>query len=388
MPEASAFSEPARAVLRLLKEEHNVLISGAPGTGKTRLLREVSRAFESPAQASAVPPYRRSGVLLPAAATPGEDWLPSPDRTRKVFPTVFDQKTRYRDFVRGLVPRVSPLEEEGGVRFRVSSGTLYRASEYARTGAGAALVTIDEINRGPAVQVFGDTIVAIESDKRLGPGGERLDTTQRFEVMGDDGEPKLYELPHHLYVLGAMNQADTSVEPLDVAFQRRWAPFHLLPEPAVLFKHFGLDAAAELAAPAEGEGAIEISAAAASAADVYRAAVRAWLEVNRRIALGRGRDFQLGHGVFMACVPPPPAAPAGEALDYVSRGWAKVRAPIDEVFFGDTRAIAAALNVQSNSAHPYSLANEVFAGERVLQLVEQPVAGETLYRLLRAVGMR
>ncbi|HEX6749204.1 MAG TPA: AAA family ATPase [Longimicrobium sp.] len=388
MPDVPALSQQAREVLRLLKDQHNVLISGAPGTGKTRLLAEVSRAFESPPQAAAVPPYRRTGVLLPAAALPGEDWLPSPDRTRRVFPTVFDQKTKYRDFVRGLVPSVAAAGEEAGVRFRVSSGTLYRASEHARSGTGASLVTIDEINRGPAVQVFGDTIVAIESDKRLGSDGERLFSTQQFEVMGDDGEAKLYELPHHLYLLGAMNQADTSVEPLDVAFQRRWAPYHLVPDPVVLLKHFGLDASAEPETVGGSTGDNGLPEGPVSAADVYRAATRAWLQVNRRIALGRGRDFQLGHGVFMAPAPPPPDAAPGAALDYVSRGWAKVRAHVDEVFFGDTRAIAAALNVQDNPEHPYKLTSEAFAGERMLQLQEAPLTGTDLYRLLRAVGAR
>ena len=43
------------------------------------------------------------------------------------------------------------------------------AAEYALQPDSAALVVIDEINRGPAVQVFGSAIVGIERSKRKGP---------------------------------------------------------------------------------------------------------------------------------------------------------------------------------------------------------------------------
>lgn len=371
-------SPEAMAVLQLLKDEHNVLISGAPGTGKTRLLAEVARLFTSKPTAAQVPGYQPgAAVLIPAR--PGQDklWLPAPDRDRKVFSTVFDQKTKYRDFVRGLVPQVTPEAAEAGIRFRVSSGTLYRASEHARTLGGASLVIVDEINRGPAVQVFGDTIVAIESDKRLTPDGEHSDSTAQFELLGDTGEPQEYAFPHHLYLLAAMNQADTSVEPLDVAFQRRWAPYRLLPSTDSLLAHFGIGTV---------DG--DLPDEPATATDVYRATIRAWLQVNRRITIGRGKDFQLGHGVFMTDAPPPPAALGADALAYVRRGWGKVRAHVDEVFFGDTRAIAAALNVAKNPRHPYKLESHFFADEQMLEFVEPELDSTGFYKLLREVAQQ
>jgi 5-methylcytosine-specific restriction protein B len=371
-------SPDAIAVLQLLKDEHNVLISGAPGTGKTRLLAEVARTFEWKPTAAQVPGYQPgAAVLIPARQGQDKPWLPAPDRQRKVFPTVFDQKTKYRDFVRGLVPRVTPEADQAGVRFRVSNGTLYRASEHARTPDGASLVVIDEINRGPAVQVFGDTIVAIEPDKRLGPDGKYREGTQEFELMDDAGEVRLYALPHHLYLLAAMNQADTSVEPLDVAFQRRWAPYRLLPRGDILVAHFGIGTA-------DGDLPDEPT----SAADVYRVIIRAWLEVNRRITIGRGKDFQLGHGVFMLDEPPPPDGPAAEGLAYVRRGWGKLRAHVDEVFFGDTRAIAAVLNISKNPKHPYKLNTHVFADEQMLELVEPDLDDAEFYKLLREVAQQ
>ena len=100
-------------------------------------------------------------------------------------------------------------------KFRIAEGVLYKASEHARRAGHAALVIIDEINRGPAVQVFGGSIVAMESDKRLGPGGERMPSTQYFELLNPrTGDLIEYAFPESLYLLAAMNQADVSVDTL------------------------------------------------------------------------------------------------------------------------------------------------------------------------------
>ena len=40
-------SEDCKKTLKLLARSRNVLISGAPGTGKSRLLAEVAYAFET-----------------------------------------------------------------------------------------------------------------------------------------------------------------------------------------------------------------------------------------------------------------------------------------------------------------------------------------------------
>ena len=83
-------SDEARAVLRRLKEHGNVLIIGAPATGKTRLLLEVREAFAWTPGASYNP---QATVPLPAIPEDVAVWLPSPERPqRKVFETVFHQK--------------------------------------------------------------------------------------------------------------------------------------------------------------------------------------------------------------------------------------------------------------------------------------------------------
>ena len=131
----------------------------------------------------------------------------------------------------------------------------------------------------------------MSGSKRKGPDGLPTDETWQFEVLASTSAVQRdFALPWDLYLLAAMNLADTSVEPLDVAFLRRFTPYRLEPGREPIVAHLGLDLNTVDS---------DIPETAGVAADAYRAAIRAWEAVNRRIALGRGPDFRIGHGVFL-----------------------------------------------------------------------------------------
>lgn len=382
---ANEFSPECKEALKLLARSRNVLVSGPPGTGKSKLLAEVALAFgkgiaqaaaagvpvHNPASRIPIPPA--AGVVNPAIA---KDY-PAPAKTdRKVFRTVFHQNSKNRDFISGITPAVNKVA--GQPDFRIISGTLYRASQHAKGQHGAALLIIDEINRGPAVQVFGGSIVAIEPDKRLAPDGSKRDETQYFELLDPaTGEIAEYALPHDLYILAAMNQADASVEPLDVAFLRRWEPLRLEPDAKVLRDFYGLPAAT----------ADPLPETPTTTAHAFEAAARAWVAVNDQISLGRGVEFQIGHGVLMSDAKPA-AMTLDEALSFLCVGWAKVRAHVEEVFFGDIRGIAATLNALDGPAfNPFKLTETTFADDLRFRL-EGPnnFSAADIYPALRAIA--
>jgi 5-methylcytosine-specific restriction protein B len=371
-------SEDCKKALKLLARSRNVLVSGPPGTGKSKLLAEVALAFETAfglAPAGGPPQLNPvGGIPIPPAAGAVKD-IPAPTKMdRKVFRTVFHQNSKYRDFVSGITPAVN--KQVGAPDFTIVKGTLYRASEHAKGANGAALLIIDEINRGPAVQVFGGAIVAMESDKRLASGGAKRAETQFFEMLDPiSGDVIEYALPHDLYILAAMNQADASVEPLDVAFLRRWEPLRLEPDEAALRTFYGLAV----------KGAAALPDAPASVNDALEASVSAWVAVNAQIALGRGPEFQIGHGVLMSDVTPQTLG-LKEALGTLCVGWAKVRAHVEEVFFGDTRGIAAVLNaLDGPTFNPFKLTETTFADDLRFRLEGPPNFSEdNIYAALRA----
>lgn len=371
-------SDDCKQALKLLSRSRNVLVSGPPGTGKSKLLAEVALAFETGfgvAPAGGPPQLKPvGGIPIPPAAGAVKD-IPAPTKMdRKVFRTVFHQNSKYRDFVSGITPAVN--KQAGTPDFTIVKGTLYRASEHAKGVNGAALLIIDEINRGPAVQAFGGAIVAMESDKRLAPDGARRAETQFFEMLDPiSGDVIEYALPHDLYILAAMNQADASVEPLDVAFLRRWEPLRLEPDEEALRTFYGLGA----------KSANPVPDVLTSVSDALEASVSAWVAVNAQIALGRGPEFQIGHGVLMSNVRPQTLG-LNEALGTLCVGWAKVRAHVEEVFFGDTRGIAAALNALDGPVfNPFKLTETTFADD-LRFLLEGPknFAENNIYAALRA----
>jgi 5-methylcytosine-specific restriction protein B len=184
-----------------------------------------------------------------------------------------------------------------------------------------------------------------------------------------------YSLPHDLYILGAMNQADASIEPLDIAFLRRWEPLNLNANEGILRDFYQL-----------GDHDGRTLPSTLTIPDALEASVRALKAVNEQISLGRGSEFQVGHGVLMSDVGPSTLGKE-EALEVLCMGWAKVIAHVEEVFFGDIRSIAETLNClhKSDPGNPYSFVEATFAGEHRFKLVRpENLTPSTIYHALRA----
>lgn len=379
------YSPECLAVLELLKTCKNVLITGAPACGKTTLMSEVATAFKHgylPEQAVPMTPTHVPGVPVgiprntstqePSARSIPE--LPSPTRTvREVFRTVFEANSKPRDFLSGLIPKVGA--DLNGLSFAVTEGKLVTANKHALQPSGAALLLIDELNRGPAVQLFGNAIVALEPDKRLGDDDQVVDGSSfPFEIMEPDGVMRSRHLSAHLYTVAAMNQADVSVEPLDVAFIRRWTSFPLFPAPGLV------RAKLEAAGPDA-----QLGPQPTEPGDVVEALVRAWESVNEQIELGRGPEFKIGHGIIFSRAKAP-LADVNQALDAAIACWRAILAHVNEVFYSDPFGVAATLRAGTTEG-AYQLVSMPFGQEQrhVLRAPAELNRGN-IYDLLRWVG--
>ena len=189
---------------KLISNNKNLILTGAPGTGKTYLAKQLA-------------------CKLVGAQSTDDDQYKNHVKFVQFHPS-YD----YTDFVEGLRPKD---KDDGQLGFERKDGTFKKlcisalnAQEQAQKDgveAPAFVMIIDEINRGQVSKIFGELFFALDPDYR----GEKGQVETQYQNMVPDGDkfkPGFY-VPENVYVIGTMNDIDHSLEPLDFAFRRRFA---------------------------------------------------------------------------------------------------------------------------------------------------------------------
>lgn len=151
------------------------------------------------------------------------------DKKNNVFRTTFYLDYSNSDFIGQIYPVV---DDDDKVKYEPIPGPFTKALERALTNKGEMIyLVIEEINRGNAAAIFGDTFQLLD----------RLKENKNGRVIGDSEYPisnafiedylrkqgveftpgNIY-IPHNLTLLATMNTSDQNVFPLDTAFKRRW----------------------------------------------------------------------------------------------------------------------------------------------------------------------
>jgi MoxR-like ATPase/predicted RNA-binding protein with PUA-like domain len=159
---------------RLLETQKQLILQGAPGTGKTFVAEKIAAW-----------------------------WAGASDRTKTVQ---FHESYGYEDFVTGIKPIYNPDKAE--TLFRPVPGVFLSFCESVRNGGGNRYVlVIDEINRAKISRVFGELLYLLEYRNKTA-------TLQSGET---------FSIPDQLYIIGTMNTADKSIALVDYALRRRFA---------------------------------------------------------------------------------------------------------------------------------------------------------------------
>ncbi|WP_317313550.1 AAA family ATPase [Absicoccus porci] len=159
--------------------------------------------------------------------------LASVDKKHNVFRTTFYLDYSNSDFIGQIYPVVDGKDK---VKYEPVPGpftkALARAFDLKQKNVNDMVyLVIEEINRGNAAAIFGDTFQLLDrlkepNDGRL-PGDSEYPISNEFIEGYFEKEGIAYEkgqiyIPHNLTILATMNTSDQNVFPLDTAFKRRW----------------------------------------------------------------------------------------------------------------------------------------------------------------------
>ncbi|WP_246095088.1 McrB family protein [Salinicoccus cyprini] len=181
-----------------LVSSKNVILRGAPGTGKTYLARNIAAEVAS-------------GGRIRSFDDLDEQYQ---DNTQFIQ---FHPSYDYTDFVEGFRPTID--DETNEMRYEIVPGIFKKfvsRAIAAQSEGGAFVFIIDEINRGEISKIFGELFFAIDPGYRGHLGAVK---TQYASI---DDESDVFYVPENVYIVGTMNDIDRSVESFDFAMRRRF----------------------------------------------------------------------------------------------------------------------------------------------------------------------
>ncbi|WP_445194354.1 MrcB family domain-containing protein [Staphylococcus xylosus] len=199
---------------KLLKSK-NLILRGAPGTGKSYLAKEIACNM---------------------IGTSNEDLESSEQFEFVQFHPNYD----YTDFVEGIRPVIS---HDGTMGFDLKSGifkmfceqaietqssnssdkTMGKHENHIKYGDNHKkyIFVIDEINRGEISKIFGELFFSIDPSYRGIAGAVKT------QYSNMESEKDKFYIPDNVYIIGTMNDIDRSVDTFDFAMRRRFRFFEI-----------------------------------------------------------------------------------------------------------------------------------------------------------------
>jgi hypothetical protein len=199
--------------INLLRTNYNLILTGAPGTGKTYLAKQIS-----------------AQIIL---GKEFNDSNSSDEEKNKMDEQCgfvqFHPSYDYTDFIEGL----RPIDDgSGNVSFRREDGVFMKFCRKAleaynsaedKSNAPKYIFIIDEINRGELSKIFGELFFSIDPGYRGECGKVKTQYCNLWKKVDYFGGSDAFFIPKNVYIIGTMNDIDRSVESMDFAMRRRFA---------------------------------------------------------------------------------------------------------------------------------------------------------------------
>lgn len=180
--------------LEKLQKSRQIILTGAPGTGKSYAAREIAN--------------RLTG-----------------NKAENIDFVQFHPSMDYTDFVEGLRPI---KDDKGQIGFERRDGIFKAFCKRALENQEIFVFIIDEINRGDISKIFGELFFAIDPSYRGKKG--KITTQYQNLVESDDLYADGFYIPENVYIIGTMNDIDRGVESMDFAIRRRFTWIEVNPD--------------------------------------------------------------------------------------------------------------------------------------------------------------
>lgn len=196
--------------ISLLESNFNLILTGAPGTGKTYLAKQIAlrmilgKEFDDKSNEEKMKMNEQCGFV---------QFHPSYD---------------YTDFIEGL----RPIDNNGNISFHREDGIFMKFCRKAleayikakdKEAAPKYVFIIDEINRGELSKIFGELFFSIDPGYRGENGQVKTQYCNLWKESDKFGGYETFFIPENVYIIGTMNDIDRSVESMDFAMRRRFA---------------------------------------------------------------------------------------------------------------------------------------------------------------------
>jgi Cdc6-like AAA superfamily ATPase len=211
-------------IYELLQASKQIILYGAPGTGKTYTAQQVVKEFvikcentieqlenedkisDSDVKLEDYRFSKKCPLKVPQVQT--EDCEDCKTGLYEIIQ--FHPNYTYQDFIGGISPNVNGDQ----IAYELKEGIFQRFCKIASKNEKCNFVLIiDEINRANLSEVFGELLYALEYR------GKSIN----IPYFGE------FTIPENVYIIGTMNDVDKSLVTFDLALRRRFGFFELAP---------------------------------------------------------------------------------------------------------------------------------------------------------------